>query len=226
VDIQEATAEILNDFLTDLDGVKLKKMDEIATFNPPIKKILDDNCEVSFLPMADLSKYDMEIIPRAVRPFSAVRKGFTRFENGDVLLAKIGSSFENGKSGVVRNLRNGMGFGSTEFIVIRADGKQVRPQWIYHFIHAPEFLEAGAKTMAGTAQQRVSLDFVKSYRIPVPSLSTQDALLEKIADYRNLATSLRNLIPQLHAQMRKKVAALYRPMQSSVDVDDPVGFKL
>lgn len=67
------------------------------------------------------------------------------------MLAKITPCFENGKAGIAQNLKNGVGFGSTEYIVIRANTDIVYPEWIYYHINSPEFLSQGKGFMTGTA---------------------------------------------------------------------------
>ncbi len=94
-------------------------LENYVTINPSTSK-LDDNTEVSFLPMASVypgfvSKFDREESKLWVN----AKKGFSKFANGDVLLAKISPCFENRKSCIVHNLINGFGAGSTELIAMR-----------------------------------------------------------------------------------------------------------
>ena len=89
----------------------------------------------------------------------------------------VQQTFENGKAAIARNLTNGIGFGSTEYIVIRANTSFVYPEWIFYHINTPEFIDGGKSFMTGTAgQQRVDINYVKQYRIPVPSLDEQKKL--------------------------------------------------
>ncbi|MFR3304019.1 MAG: hypothetical protein ACLTQP_00995 [Faecalibacterium prausnitzii] len=70
--------------------------------------------------------------------------GFTYFRDNDILLAKITPCFENGKAAIARNLINGIGFGSTEYIVIQANTAFVYPEWIFLSHHiTPEFIDGG-----------------------------------------------------------------------------------
>ena len=159
--------------------------------------------------MVDLNEHDIEFTAKTIRPYFEVKKGFTYFEDGDVLLAKITPCFENGKAGIARGLKNGVGFGSTEYIVIRTDNEKVRSEWIYYFINSPEFLELGASNMTGSAgQRRVPLDFVRNYKIPVPTIEDQDIILEHIAEQRKLITPLRSLVKNLRSQMQSKIDTL------------------
>ena len=100
-------------------GWRAAKLGEIVTLNPSRSKKLHDNDIVSFLSMPDVSE-EGRVLNKQSRTFASVRNGFTTFENGDVLVAKITPCFENGKGALVDELENGVGFGSTEFHVVRA----------------------------------------------------------------------------------------------------------
>ena len=111
------------------------------------------------------------------------------------MLAKITPWFENGKAGIARNLKNGIGFGSTEYIVIRANTDIVYPEWIFYHINTPEFINGGKSHMTGTAgQQRIDINYVKQYQIPVPPLEEQRTILDSIDTEKNLIASSRELI--------------------------------
>ena len=95
-------------------------IEEIAEINPRSLKVnIPYDLDVTFLPMkaveAGTGNFDSSII----RKFSEVRKGYTPFADGDIIFAKITPCMENGKVAIVRNLKNGIGFGSTEFHVVR-----------------------------------------------------------------------------------------------------------
>src|SRR5205085_2547829 len=78
--------------------------------------------------------------------------------------------FENGKAGIARDLKNGIGFGSSEFVVLRSN-ENVLPQWLYLNVTSPRFRELGKARMTGTGGlQRVPKDFIESFLIPLPSI--------------------------------------------------------
>ena len=79
-----------------------------------------------------------------------MRKGYTYFRNGDVLFAKITPCMENGKGAIAKNLKNGIGFGTTEFHVIRAKAG-VLPKWIHYIVGQPSFREIAKTRMTGSA---------------------------------------------------------------------------
>lgn len=179
------------------NAMTIRAIDEIAAFMPPKQEIkaMSGETLVSFVPMADINSFNDSFVPTQVRNLSDVLTGFTFFKDNDILLAKITPCFENGKAGIARNLVNGIGFGSTEYIVIRANPSLVYPEWIFYHINTQEFINGGKQFMTGTAgQQRIDINYVKQYRIPVPSLEEQKMILDKISHEKSLVNSSRQLI--------------------------------
>lgn len=174
-----------------------KTLDEIATIKPSkdeIKELPEDTL-VSFVPMADINTFDATFTPKENRKLSEVLSGFTYFRDNDILLAKITPCFENGKAAIARNLTNGIGFGSTEYIVIRANTAFVYPEWIFYHINTPEFIDGGKSFMTGTAgQQRIDINYVQKYRVPVPSLAEQKKILDQISYEQSLIEPSKQLI--------------------------------
>ena len=158
-------------------------LSEIVEINPRIHKkmLADPEQKVSFVPMASVSEEGF-IYSEDERQLKDVRKGYTYFQGGDVLLAKITPCFENGKAAFVSGLPNNTGFGSTEFHVLRP-GKDVDAKYLFYQIWNPVFRFVGEKNMTGTAgQKRVPVDFLKRYKIPLPPLKEQKriaAILDK-----------------------------------------------
>jgi len=131
----------------------------------------DDAC--SFVPMEAVDDVDARIARPAARRFSEVAKGYTQFAERDVIVAKITPCMENGKCAIARNLRNGVGFGSTEFHVLRAS-KHVLPEWLFYFLRLPETRQQAARNMTGSAgQKRVPAGFLESLEVPLPPVSEQ-----------------------------------------------------
>jgi len=158
------------------------RLEKIATINPRLPRNVDENQPVSFLSMASVSE-DGRLLAEETRSLADVRRGYTYFERGDVLLAKITPCFENGKAVFLGNLKHKIGFGSTEFHVIRADEDRLDPKYLYYLIWSDRFRFFGQKSMKGAAgQKRVSADFLKSFEIPLPPLPEQRriaAILDK-----------------------------------------------
>jgi len=100
------------------------KIGEVCQINP--RNNAKDEINAAFIPMPLISqKYGAQ--PQyEVRQWSKIKSGFTHFANEDVVIAKITPCFENSKSGIMKNLPNGIGAGTTELHVIRG-GKYILP---------------------------------------------------------------------------------------------------
>jgi len=187
---------------------EIKSLDEIAIFKPSKDEIKDlpSDTLVSFVPMADLNIFDVDFTPKEERKIGDVLSGFTYFRNEDILLAKITPCFENGKAGIARNLTNGIGFGSTEYIIIRANTDIVYPEWIFYHINTIEFINSGKPFMTGTAgQQRIDIDYVKQYRIPVPSLEVQREFLDKIRYEKSLVEPSKQIVNVFSGKIKLRI---------------------
>ena len=189
-----------------------KTLDEIATFRPSKDEIkaLPGDTDVSFVPMASLNTFDASFEATETRKLGDVSSGFTYFRNNDILLAKITPCFENGKAGIAHNLKNGIGFGSTEYIVIRADTSAVYPEWIFYYINTREFIDGGKPYMTGTAgQQRIDINYVKQYQIPVPSLDEQKKLLDEIHREQVLIEPSKKIINVFTAKIDTRIKEIW-----------------
>ena len=189
-----------------------KAIDEIATFKPSKDEVreMPGDTVVSFVPMANLNTFDAAFAPTESRKLADVLSGFTYFKDNDILLAKITPCFENGKAAIARNLTNGIGFGSTEYIVIRANTSLVYPEWIFYHINTPEFIDGGKSFMTGTAgQQRVDINYVKQYRIPIPSLEEQKKILNQISYEQSLIEPSKQLIKVFTEKIESRIKEVW-----------------
>ena len=116
------------------------------------------------------------------RALCEVRKGYTSFQSGDVLLAKITPCMENGKVAILTELNHKIGFGSTEFHVLRA-GPDLDRRYLFHMVWNPRFRFLAENRMVGAGgQRRVPTSFLREYEIPLPKLREQAriaAILDK-----------------------------------------------
>ena len=127
--------------------------------------------------MAAISDKTASIREIETRPLAEVRKGYTPFRNDDVLFAKITPCMENGKAALAGNLPNGIGFGSTEFHVLRAK-KGVLPKFVFFFIRQQSFRSDAKTRFRGAAgQQRVPEDFLSPYPFPLPAPREQERIV-------------------------------------------------
>ncbi|MCS0320735.1 restriction endonuclease subunit S [Vibrio diabolicus] len=142
------------------------KLGDVCIVNPK-KASEPENGLVSFIPMDAVSE-DAKLLRKEVKQYSEVFKGFTAFIDGDVLVAKITPCFENGKGAQVFGLENGVGFGSTEFHVLRAK-KNISSEFIYFLTNTSGFRIRGEMNMQGSAgQKRVTTDYLKLYKMTIP----------------------------------------------------------
>ncbi|MDQ7840233.1 MAG: restriction endonuclease subunit S [bacterium] len=166
------------------NGWRRVRLGEICALNPRAAPSLarPDEALTAFVPMSAVDERLGRITRFELRPYAEVRKGHTFFAEGDVMFAKITPCMQNGKHAVVRGLTDGIGFGSTEFHVLRP-GLEVTSEWIHHFMRQPHILTAAMAHFYGTVgQQRVPEGFLASLEIPLPSLAEQRrivALLEE-----------------------------------------------
>ncbi|MGF7124786.1 restriction endonuclease subunit S [Rhodococcus sp. BE178] len=145
---------------------------DIADMNPRLRESLAPDQPVSFLGMADASE-DGTTTEGVERPFDDVRRGFTPFESGDILVAKITPCFQNGKI-VQASTARPYGFGSTEFHVLRSKNDQLDHRYGLHFLRQEWIRIDGERRMTGSGgQRRVPADFLKSLAIPMPSIAEQ-----------------------------------------------------
>src|SRR5580704_19726055 len=152
------------------------RLGEIVDINPRRPSTLSElapETPVSFVPMAAVSEKDGAITRAECRPISEVSKGFTYFAEGDVIFAKITPCMQNGKSAIARGLLSGLGFGSTEFHVLRPSSA-VTADWVHYLVRQRSFRTAAAMNFRGSAgQQRVPADFLETYLVPVPPIEEQ-----------------------------------------------------
>ncbi len=192
---------------------------EVAEINPRFNgKISSEKMEYSFVPMSDVDEVWGRIIGKQTRPYAEVRRGFTPFKENDVLFAKITPCMQNGKAAIARCLKNGYGFGSTEFHVLRA-GPLATPEWLYGFVRLSLFLKQAEASFTGSAgQQRVPVYFLKQYTVPCPSIEAQHKfafavqnILDK-AEYSDKAKNeLENLFDNLlHRAFTGNLTAKWR----------------
>jgi len=181
------------------------KLSEICQINPRGKSGLAEHDEVSFVPMAAVSEISGSIVAAETRELRDVQKGFTPFQEGDILFAKITPCMENGKAAIARNLVNQHGYGSTEFHVIRPSAL-VLAEWVFAIIRTREFRRAAAASFQGAVgQQRVTASFLSSFRIPLPSLSEQHRIVEILQE----AEGIRRRRAEAEAKTAELIPAMF-----------------
>jgi len=188
------------------DGPEAKKwpaktLGEVSTINPRRPKIgCSQDDPTSFVPMELVSPDGGGIIQMQVRPYEEVCKGYTYFEDGDVLFAKITPCMQNGKHAVARNLLGGFGFGTTEFHVIRAND-EVLPEWIHRFLIRSSLLQQATYFFTGSVgQQRIPKEYLAELMIPLPPLDKQRRI---ILDLEEKFSEVSRILAALEAQLNE-----------------------
>jgi type I restriction enzyme, S subunit len=162
------------------EGWVVKRLGEFCEIKPPKKRAkekLSENDLVTFFPMTDLKEFNHYINPIKTKFLKDVYGGYVYFENNDVLLAKITPCFENGKLGIAKNLKNGIGFGSSEYIVFRAkDG--ILPEYIYYFLSLEKIRREGKGKMTGAVgHKRIPVVYLSNHNLIIPPLPEQKRIV-------------------------------------------------
>ncbi len=187
-------------------GWKLVKLKDVAYINPSSAPI-EDHALVTFLPMAGVSELGSIIKPE-VKEAGGIKSGFTSFETGDVLIAKITPCFENYKGCLCGELLNNRGFGSTEFHVLRPR-KGITSEYLHILTRTHHFRGSGELNMTGTAgQKRVPADFLKNYIFLLPSLSEQKAIADLLSTWDAAIAKTERLIRAKKLQKSSKLHSL------------------
>ena len=195
------------------EGWEEKKIVNTFIINPKKSEAADfgEDVEVSFIPMAYISETG-KIVSMDKRPLREVKKGFTFFREGDVLLAKITPCFENGKKAIAQDLFNGIGFGTTEFYVFRTKG-EILQKWIYYNLSREDFRSGAKRSMAGAVgQQRVSKDFIENFILSFPKKLIEQ---EKIISLIESKFSVIEKVEQVVANSLKKAEKLKKSILKS-----------
>ena len=158
--------------------------------------------------MPDVSE-DGKINAGIIRSYYEVKKGFTCFREGDVLFAKITPCMENGKGALVTNLMNGVGYGSTEFHVIRADQEQVLPKYLFSLLNREKIRLAAKQRMTEkSGHRRVPESFYADLDIPLPHIDEQKAYVQEI---ETIEKQINDLNDQIRANnlIKKEILKKY-----------------
>ena len=164
------------------NGWRWVKLGEVCEINPRRPSIdRSDETPTTFVPM-DAVDAKSGVADSRVRPFGEIKKGYTYFAEGDVLFAKITPCMQNGKHAIARDLLDGIGFGTTEFHVLRPS-EHIIAEWIHFFVRQPSvLLEATEHFTGSVGQQRLPQEYLFNRKIPLPPLAAQQqiaAILKK-----------------------------------------------
>lgn len=184
------------------DAVRVP-LTELAKINPPLEDVdLEDDTTVSFIPMSAIDDRTGTVIERETRRYMEVRKGYTAFQEGDVLFAKITPCMENGKAAIATSLANGVGFGSTEYHVLRPING-CTSEYLLALVRRTEFRKLARRFFIGTSgHQRVADSFLKKHHVAKPDdngLANFAELLGELETLFSRATQQSRELDELHS---------------------------
>lgn len=194
-----------------------RSLRDLAKINPRGSRVSPDEL-VSFVGMADLDEVAARNTAETPRRFGEVSKGYTPFQNGDLLAAKITPCWQNGKVGEAV-LTSEHGMGSTEFHVIRP-GPDVDRRYLLHFLRTANVRDAGTLRMTGSGgQRRVPAKFMSD--LPVPSLPLQEQ--RRIASILDEADTIRRKRRAQLVELEKLRPTLFHRMFGERSPDCELG---
>ncbi len=200
---------------------KIKRLRFVIHSNPVKSEVSnhDEDELVSFVPMEAITEKG-EMTLEIEKPISDVYSGYTFFKSNDVVLAKITPCFENGKGAIAKNLTNGIGFGTTEFHVLRAL-EETYYCWLYYLTVCYPFRAIGTSEMLGAGgQKRIPETFIKDFRIGIPSLNEQNQIAKfldhKTAQIDCLIEKKKALIEKLN---EKRIALITQAVTKGLNPD-------
>ena len=155
------------------------KIKDILQINP--RNSLENNLKVSFVPMLLIDNGYSGKHTDEVRLWKQVKNGFTHFKENDVGIAKITPCFENRKSTIFKNLRDGYGAGTTELHILRTYDDTILPQYLLAYIKSNLFIEKGKQNFIGVVgQQRIGRTYIENLYLPIPPLQEQQRIADQI----------------------------------------------
>ena len=220
----ELTAKWRKENNIDLSSWENGILMDFCKINP--KKIntkeFDDDMIVSFIPMPCVSDIWGKIVKKELRKLGEVKKGYTNFCEGDVLFAKITPCMENGKSAIVDKLENDIGFGSTEFYVLRCDENKLNNKYLHYFVRQKTFRDEAKGEMTGAVgQQRVPKTFLENYKMKVPTIEEQQEIVNILDNLLAKYNKIKNLEQQLEKIELLKKAILAKAFRGELGTNNP-----
>ena len=172
---------------------EVARLGDVAEVNPRRPSLdTEHDTPVNFVPMAAVDEGLGGIQETLYRPYADVSKGYTYFENADVLFAKITPCLQNGKHTLINGLRGGYGFGTTEFHDILRAGDRLDPRHLFRVVTQSHNIRECADSFTGTAGQnkRVQPDTLREIPVPLPPLPEQQAIAEALDGVESVAIEL------------------------------------
>lgn len=196
--------KIFNDLelLQTKENIKLNKLCKTNPSKSEIKSLSDDLI-VSFVEMSSVSNNGFIEI-KVDRALGALRKGsYTYFRENDIIIAKITPCMENGKCALATGLSNGIGMGSSEFHVFRADESKVLPSFLFYSLNRESIRKAAEKNMTGSSgHRRVPISFYEHLEISLPDLNKQQDIINQINEIEIKISELEKILASSEKQKK------------------------
>ncbi|KJE26316.1 type I restriction modification DNA specificity domain protein [Geobacillus kaustophilus] len=208
--LDQLTQSVFLEMFGNLKGEKVP-LSELCDVNPSKKEIenIDKELPVTFLPMANVSE-NGELDLSETRLIKEIFDGFTYFREGDVLFAKITPCMENGKGAIARNLINNIGFGSTEFHVLRPK-ENVNSTWLYYLTSLQSFRKQAEANMTGSAgQKRVPKQFFSKYKVVLPPIELQNQFAEIVHKIQSQKEIMKKSLEELGNNFKSLMHRAFR----------------
>ena len=201
---------------------KTYRLRDIVQFNPTER--LAKGTLAKKVPMEYIQPFTRTIANYKTAKYS----GGCKFRNSDTLMARITPCLENGKTAYVSILDNGeVGFGSTEYIVLRNVEGITDSKFIYYLVTSPCIREIAIKSMVGSSgRQRVQQSVLENLEVNIPSLDEQ----RRIARILGSLDDKIELNRRINANLEAQTQALFRswfvdfePFRDGPFVDSELG---
>ena len=204
----QSVSAVLDDVIA---VAQLVPLSEAVEVNPKIDRTaLHDDLDVSFVPMAAVETLSGGIDVSSIRKYAEVKKGYTHFRDGDILFAKVTPCMENGKMAIAHKLVNGVGFGSTEFHVLRPRAG-VDARYVYYFVSSQTFRKEASGHMTGAVGlRRVPSAYLEEQLIPLPSIEEQREIVAELEkQFSRLDEAVANL-KRVKASLKRYKASVLK----------------
>jgi type I restriction enzyme S subunit len=194
---------------------KIKYVAELTPKKSQVEKVKSSKC--SFVPMEKL-KTDQLILDE-FRTVGDVIEGYTYFENEDVLMAKVTPCFENKNMVVARGLENGIGFGSSEIYVLRANSK-ILNDFLYYRLQEGVFMGIATASMSGAGGlKRVPSDIINNFIFSIPPKQEQGDIFQHICAYTSKFDDLiEKAVSAIALMQERRTALISAAVTGKIDV--------
>jgi len=214
----------------------LYSLSQLLYVNPSVNfNGLSPDDDISFVPMETIDEINGLIRDKRVTKVSNA-KGFIRFADNDLLWSKLPPCMQNGKSAIARNLINGYGCGSREFYVLRPKENNILIEYVHYLLRDKRALESAKNIFGGSAgQQRVSISYLKSIKIPLPPLEVQKEIVtlynkaqnERIENNNKANKILESIDEYLLASLNVEIPTIKKKeVNFKLDIADVIGNRL